>query len=67
VGDALGVGFGSTNNNFSVVDYKTWHDSVTTADSSNFREAGNSIIQTKALIREGKLKEGSELFVFTDK
>jgi hypothetical protein len=70
VGDASGVGFGSTNwtqhDNFFVADYGTWHDSVTTDDSSNFREAGDLIIRTKALIREGKLKEGSELFVFTD-
>jgi hypothetical protein len=70
VGDASGVGFGSTNwtqhDNFSVADYGTWHNSVTTDESSNFREAGNLIIWTKALIREGKLKEGSELFVFTD-
>jgi hypothetical protein len=68
VGDASGVGFRSTNwtqhDNFFAADYRTWHDSVTTDDSSNFREAGNLIIMTKALIREGKLKEGSELFVF---
>jgi hypothetical protein len=65
VGDVSGVGFGSTNrtqhDNFFVADYGTWHDSVTTDESSNFREAGNLIIRTKALIREGKLKEGSEL------
>jgi hypothetical protein len=71
VGDAVGVGFGSTNwtqhNNFFVADYGTWDDGVTTDDkSSNFREAGNLIIRTKALIREGKLKKGSELLVFTD-
>ena len=70
VGDASGVGFGSTNwtqhDNFFVADYGTWHDSVTKDDSSNFREAGNLIIRTKALIRDGKLKTGSELFVFTD-
>jgi len=70
VGDASGVGFGSTNwtqhDNFFVADYGTWQDSVTDGDSSNFREAGNLIIRTKALIRDGKLKTGSELFVFTD-
>jgi hypothetical protein len=70
VGDASGVGSGSTNwtqhDNFCVADYGTWHDRVTTDESSNFREAGNLIIWTKALIREGKLEKGSELFVFTD-
>jgi hypothetical protein len=70
VGDASGVGFGSTNwtqhDNFFVADYGTWHDGVTSDESSNFREAGNLIILTKALIREGKLKKGSELFVFAD-
>jgi hypothetical protein len=70
VGDVPGVGFGSTNwtqhDNFFVAYYGTWDDGVTTDKSSNFREARNLIIRTKALIREGKLKKGSELFVFTD-
>jgi hypothetical protein len=70
VRDASGEGFGSTNGtqNKKTFDanYGTWKPQVTEDESSNFQEAGYLIIRAKALIREGKLKPGSELFVFTD-
>jgi hypothetical protein len=70
VGDASGEGFGSTNwtqlERTFAADYGTWKRQVTEDESPNFREAGNLIIRAKALIQEGKLKPGSELFVFTD-
>lgn len=42
-----------------------WEDKIQ-KESSNFREAHNLILGVEEALRNGELKEGTELFVFTD-
>jgi hypothetical protein len=70
VGDASGAGFGSSSwqqeSDKVHVDFGKWMEDVTNNESSNFREAGNLVIQLKRMLKAGKIEEGTEVFVFTD-
>ena len=70
VGDASGVGFGSSTwvqgEEVVKAHHGNWSLYVTLNASSNFREAANLAIQLKAMVTTGDLKKGSEVWVFTD-
>jgi hypothetical protein len=68
-GDASGAGFGVTawfDNDMELdVEYGLWTEE-TTEQSSNFRELLNLVLYVERLVREGRLTEATELFLFTD-
>jgi hypothetical protein len=70
VGDASGVGFGSSSWKEGTdevhADFGNWMEDVTKGESSNFWEAGNLAIQLKRMVASGELEKGAEVFVFTD-
>lgn len=68
VGDASGQGFGtSTWKSASKIqaEYGAW-DIVVSNQSSNFREAYNFVLGLERMVTNGKLEEGTEIFIFTD-
>ena len=69
-GDAAGSGFGNTwsklgDEGEAEVMYGWWDD-VYAAKSSNFREFVNQVQQIKRKLEEGAIREGAEIFLFTD-
>ena len=48
------------------MDFGTWTLWMTEDTSSNYKEATNLVLYLKRSIRSGKVKRGSELFLFTD-
>jgi len=69
-GDASGAGFGQTSweqgNNADVeVEFGLWKDSVS-VKSSNFRELANHVNYIERKLEAEEIKEGSEIFLFTD-
>jgi hypothetical protein len=68
-GDALGGGFGtslwSKETGMIVLTYGMW-GSETSQQLSNFREFANFVRRVEQLVKGGKLKKGTELFLFTD-
>mmetsp|Transcript_13380 Transcript_13380/g.19133 ORF Transcript_13380/g.19133 Transcript_13380/m.19133 type:complete len:439 (-) Transcript_13380:1232-2548(-) len=70
VGDASGTGFGSSpwveDVGLLEILQGRWVETVVDNRSSNFRELHNFVVSMKFYLREGKIKQGSELFIFTD-
>ena len=70
VGDASGVGFGSTSWKSSDEKLKAtvglWNDKTSQESSSNFREAANLVLNLKNMLESEELSRGSEVFIFTD-
>jgi hypothetical protein len=68
-GDASGGVFGTSlwTKGSGMVDltYGTWRSEMS-KESSNFREFANFVWRVEQLMRDGKLKPGTELFMFTD-
>ena len=69
VGDASGSGFGDC---FWVegdegldIAFGSW-DGNLTSQSSNFREGYNLVLRLEELLRSGRVKRGTELWIFTD-
>ena len=68
-GDASGEGFGSSMWLYGSNDVDTEHGLWTReygARSSNFRELYNLILRLESLVTSGRLKVGTEVFLFTD-
>ena len=68
-GDASGEGFGSSLWMYGSGDVETEHGLWTReygARSSNFRELYNLILRLESLVSGGRLKQGTEVFMFTD-
>lgn len=69
VGDASGSGYGATlwgqGEDSFVATHGGWMEDMSKA-SSNEQEAHNLVLNVEAAIRNGELKKGAELFVFTD-
>jgi hypothetical protein len=69
VGGASGTGFGTTKWKHGSerigATHGAWDESVR-KKSSNFREAYNLVLGIEKMAKEGELKPGTELFVFTD-
>jgi hypothetical protein len=69
VGDALGSGHGTsflyTGRETLDLTHGTWGETAANR-SSNFRELGNLVRWVEQLLEEGKISQGTELFVFTD-
>ena len=68
-GDASGEGFGSSLWVYGSEDVETEHGLWTReygARSSNFRELYNLILRLESLVACGRLKQGTEIFMFTD-
>ena len=70
VGDASGVGFGSSSYNAKSklvkAEYGTWTSTVRDGRSSNFRETANLARRIKRMLKNQDIQRGSEVFVFTD-
>ena len=70
VGDASGVGFGSTSWKSSDKKLKAtvglWNSNTSQESSSNFREAANLVLKLKSMLESEELSRGSEVFIFTD-
>jgi hypothetical protein len=69
VGDASGSGFGISVWEEGKEEIDTAYgalDDEVQGNSSNYREALNLVIRVETMLAEGSLKEGTELFVFTD-
>jgi hypothetical protein len=68
-GNASGGGYGTSlwTSATGLIDltYGTWA-SETSKQSSNFREFANFVRRIEQLVRDKKIKEGTELFLFTD-
>jgi len=68
VGDALGIGFGSStwtqDNEIAEAEHGNWSMRVTL--SSNFRKAANLAMRLNSMMSKGILKKGREIWVFTD-
>jgi hypothetical protein len=68
-GDASGAGFGVSawfdEDPELDVEYGLWTDE-TSNQSSNFRELLNLVLYIERLIKEGRITEATELFLFTD-
>jgi hypothetical protein len=69
VGDASGSGFGTStwtqDEEEIVAQFGAW-DIGTSNESSNFREAYNLVLRVEQMVERGELKEGAEVFIFTD-
>ena len=68
-GDASGEGFGSSLWVYGTTEVDTEHGLWTReygARSSNFRELYNLILRLESLVSNGRLKHGTEVFMFTD-
>jgi hypothetical protein len=69
VGDASGSGHGtsflSTHEETISLSHGAWSE-VASKRSSNFRELGNLVRRVEQLVKEGRIKRGTELFIFTD-
>jgi hypothetical protein len=69
VGEASGTGFGTTTWKHGSekigATHGAWEESVR-KKSSNFREAYNLVLGIEKMAKQGELKPGTELFVFTD-
>jgi hypothetical protein len=69
VGDASGSGFGTSSwtqdEEEIVAQFGAW-DLATSEESSNFREAYNLVLRVEQMVERGEVKEGAEIFVFTD-
>jgi hypothetical protein len=68
-GDASGGGFGTSlwlpDSEVLDLTYGTWRSEVL-KQSSNFREFANFVRKVEHLVREKKIKKGTELWLFTD-
>jgi hypothetical protein len=68
-GDASGGGFGTSlwlaDSEVLDLTYGTWRSEVS-KQSSNFREFTNFVRKVEQLVREKKLRRGTELWLFTD-
>ena len=69
VGDASGTGLGitvwDTKSKKLRLHFGGWNDAFQ-LNSSNLREAYNAILGLEAELKSGKLKRGTEVFIFTD-
>jgi hypothetical protein len=69
VGDASGSGFGDclwVNGEEGLdIAFGSW-DGKLSSQSSNFREGYNLVLRLEELLKSGKVKEGTELWLFTD-
>jgi len=70
VGDASGMGFGSStwteDDEIMEAEHGYWSMRVTLEASSNFREAANLAMRLNSMVSRGILKRRSEIWVFTD-
>jgi hypothetical protein len=68
-GDASGAGFGTSlwlpDSDVLDLTYGTWRSEVS-KQSSNFREFANFVRRVEQLLRDRKIRRGTELFLFTD-
>jgi hypothetical protein len=69
VGDASGSGFGDClwvdGEDGLDIAFGSW-DGQLSSESSNFREGYNLVLRLEELLKSGKVKEGTELWLFTD-
>lgn len=69
VGDASGSGFGDClwvdGEDGMDIAFGSW-DGQLTSQSSNFREGYNLVLRLEELLKAGKVKRGTELWLFTD-
>ena len=70
VGDAPGTGFGlccwTQRTEVVRVEFWKWIEEVELGELSNFREAGNLVVQIIRMASTCKIAKGTEIFVFTD-
>jgi hypothetical protein len=69
VGDASGSGFGTStwtqDEGEIVAQFGAW-DINTSNESTNFREAYNLVLWVEQMVKRGELKQGAEVFIFSD-